>query len=101
MNAKTYENIPGFAKTGQELHNFGEKQNSFNAQLLAQVEALTAQLAAAEEHIARLEAEQEKNIQRFGRCAAELDQMQKEIDRLKLTAKLNSNAIDRMAKENH
>ncbi len=98
MKTQTYEEIHGIGKTGQTLRKFGEQQNELNAQLTAQVETLTNQLEKAMQRIAQLEAEQEKNIARFGRCAAELDEMQKELDRLRLTTKLNTNAIDRIAK---
>ena len=43
--------------------------------------------------------EQSMNIKRFGRCAAALDEIDKEIDQLRLKTQLNSNAIDRMVKK--
>lgn len=117
MNAKTYQNAAGIAKTGQSLREFGERQNALNAgvqeeltYLRKQNQALSGQLSAALERIAALEKalervtaleqEQVMNIRRFGRCAADLDVVEKEIDRLKLTSKLNSNAIDRLTKKN-
>ncbi|MBE6850166.1 MAG: hypothetical protein E7504_00275 [Ruminococcus sp.] len=98
MKTETYAEKSGIGKTGQALKQFGEQQNALNAQLAAQVEMLEKQLEEAMQCIAQLKAEQEKNITRFGRCAAELDEVQKELDRLRLTTKLNTNAIDRMAK---
>ncbi len=98
MKTETYAEKSGIGKTGQALKQFGENQNALNAQLAEQIVQLSKQLEDAMQRIAQLEAEQEKNITRFGRCAAELDEMQKELDRLRLTTKLNTNAIDRMAK---
>ncbi len=99
MRTATYEGTQGFGKTGKALESFGEKQNVLNAKLLERLEETEAQLKAALERIAALEAEQERNIQRFGRCAAELDAMQKELDRLRLTTKLNSNTVERLVKQ--
>lgn len=98
MKTETYKDMHGIGKTGQALKQFGTQQNELNAQLASCVETLTNQLEKAMERIAQLEAEQEKNITRFGRCAAELDELQKELDRMRLTTKLNTNAIDRLAK---
>lgn len=112
MEPKTYEGKPGLGKG--ELHAFGERQNALNEGLCREIERLSGELeeahrreakmeerlAAAEEAIAALKSEQEKNILRFGRCAAALDEAEKKIDRLSLTCRLNSNAIDRMVKKN-
>ncbi len=113
MKTKTYGASSGLGKTGQTLREFGERQNALNAQLASQVQTLTTQvellagqlgdalekIAGLEQQVAALQAEQERNIKRFGRCAAELDAAEKEISRLKLTAKLNTNAIDRLSKK--
>ncbi len=99
MKTETYAEKSGIGKTAQTLKQFGENQNALNAQLAEQIVQLAKQLEDAMQRIAKLEAEQEKNITRFGRCAAELDEVQKELDRLRLATKLNTNAIDRMAKK--
>lgn len=119
MNYKTYTAQESLAKLPQTLREFGERQNRFNAELQkenaslsGQVEVLSAQLgellerfaaleSALEEsnrRITELEGEQALNIKRFHRCAEDLDKAEHETERLKLTAKLNSNAIDRLMK---
>lgn len=99
MKTATYGGTQGFGKTGKALEIFGENQNALNAKLLERLEETEARLQTALERIAALEEEQERNIKRFGRCAAELDAMQKELDRLRLTAKLNSNTVERLVKQ--
>lgn len=96
MQIKTYEEVPGFGKTGQTLRQFGEQQNEVNAQLQEALQAMAKQLEQALRRIAELEAEQERHIQRFGRCAAELDAMEKELNKLRLTSKLHDNTINRL-----
>lgn len=98
MKTDTYKENSGFGKTGQNLKEFGEKQNAMNAQLTEKLELLTHQLGEALDRIAELEAQQEKNQKRFVRCAEEISELKKEVDRLRLTAKLNTNSIDRLAK---
>lgn len=120
MNTRTYQTEAGLGKTSQAVREFGERQNALNTKLLEKIrslearnQALTRQLDEASmritelevtteavlERLAALEQEQALNIRRFGRCAADLDTVEKEVDRLKLTAKLNSNAIDRLSKK--
>ena len=112
MITKTYEPGSGIGKTGQTLREFGERQNVMNQKLNEQYEALhmrcevlaehlgeaLARIAALEAALAALQKEQELNIRRFSRCAADLDRAEAEIDRLRLTSKLNTNAIDRLTK---
>ncbi|MBQ9110207.1 MAG: hypothetical protein IJY06_02415 [Oscillospiraceae bacterium] len=100
MKTDTYKEISGFGKTGQNLREFGESQNAMNAQLSEKLELLTNQLGQALERIAELELEQHGNMQRFAAYEAEIADLRKEVDRLRLTAKLNSNTIDRLAKQN-
>ena len=115
MNAKTYRPQSGLNKLPQTLREFGERQNQLNAELRRENESLRNQLEVLagqlgetlermqmlEETAARvkaLEAEQERNIKRFHRCAEDLDKIEKEVGRLKLSNKLNTNAIDRLTK---
>jgi len=98
MKTETYKEIAGFGKTGQNLKEFGEKQNAMNAQLTEKLELMTRQLGEALDRIAALEAEQAKNQRRFVRCAEEINELKKEVDRLRLTSKLNTSSIDRLAK---
>lgn len=100
MNTDTYKEMSGFGKTGQNLREFGESQNAMNAQLSEKLELLTKQLGQALDRIAELELEQRGNLQRLSACDAEIADLKKEVDRLRLTAKLNSNTIDRLAKQN-
>ncbi|MEE5993176.1 MAG: hypothetical protein V3G42_08040 [Oscillospiraceae bacterium] len=118
--AIVYEPVSGIGKSGQALQNFGDKQNALNKELLHRLDALERENAELKKKIADIETrlslmestfvalqecideqkkEQELNIKRFGRCAAALDEMDSEIDQLRLKTQLNSNAIDRMVKK--
>ncbi len=116
MNVKTYIGQGGISHLPQTLREFGERQNKLNAELRRENESLTHQievlaghlgealdrikaLEAEIERITALENEQETNIKRFHRCAVDLDKVEREVERLKLTAKLNTNAIDRLTKD--
>lgn len=96
------------------LHNFGVRQNAFNQsadrrirelesenlQLRAEVRVLQQQLEElsqiAKRQKDRLRQEENRNREIFGRVAAQMDKMQAEINRLRLSTQLNSNAIDRL-----
>lgn len=82
----------GVFKTSKRLEQFGEKQNEFNKLIL---EALTEM----KERINKLEEEQKLNVERFKKCAAELQSYKGELDRIRLDTQLNSNAIDRILKD--
>ena len=121
MNAKTYESVQGIGKTAQELEAFGTAQNQLNADILKelrimqlQTNMLTHHLKEAQEEIAKLKEEQVKYILQLKQYQAEaaslrhqldakdnytieVETLRQEIDRLKLTAKLNSNAIARLS----
>ena len=123
MQAKTYESVQGLGKTGQVLESFGNAQNQLNADILKemrimqlQTNMLTHHLKEAQEEIAKLKEEQVKYILKLNQCKAELDSskhqletkdsfqaevaaLRQEVDRLKLTAKLNSNAIARLSNQ--
>ncbi len=99
MNTKSYEEQSGFGKTGQTLRQFGERQNDVNARLNEQMELLAKQLGEAMQRIADLEAAQRSADETIAQQAAAIAEMQKDIDRLRLTTKLNSNALDRLAKQ--
>ena len=120
MNAKTYESVQGIGKTGQTLESFGEAQNQLNAELMKemrvlqlQTNMLLRQMIEAQTEITKLKEEQVKYILKLSKCEAELESMKQasaklsryeseldalrqEVDRLKLTARLNSNAIERL-----
>lgn len=96
------------------LHNFGVRQNAFNQsadrrirelesenlQLRAEVRTLlqkTEELSQiTKRQKDRLRQEENRNREIFGRVAAQMDKMQAEINRLRLSTQLNSNAIDRL-----
>ena len=123
MNAKTYESVQGIGKTGQTLESFGEAQNQLNAEMLKelrviqlQTNMLLRQMLEAQTVITKLKEEQVKYILKLSKCEAELESLRQnaaklsryeaeienlhqEVDRLKLTARLNTNAIDRMTRK--
>ncbi len=123
MNAKTYESVQGIGKTGQELENFGSAQNQLNAEILKelrimqlQTNMLTHHLKEAQDEIAQLKEEQVKYILKLNKYKAEADSLRhqleskdsfqsevealrQEVARLKLTAKLNTNAIERLSRK--
>lgn len=81
----------------RQIHVFGMRQNQINRGTAARLRALEIQNRTLEIKIQRLEEEleglaaREKKI--LGRVAAEMDTMQAEINRLRLSTQLNSNAL--------
>ena len=124
MNSKTYESVQGIGKTGQTLETFGEAQNQLNAEILKELRIiqlqnnmLMRQMSEANAEIAKLKEDQTKYILKLakseaeitslregtktaGQYQAEINALKKEIDRLKLTARLNANAIERLSHQN-
>lgn len=89
---KTYtEGKAGAFKAGAKLEEFGKNQNHANEMLALNVNDLIKRVCAIEDRNVKYE----KN---FKMIADELTAFKNEIDRLKLTAKLNSNAVDRLTK---
>lgn len=88
---KTYssEDNKGAFKTSARLEAFGEKQNNVNELLAANVNDLIKRVCALEE-------QQIRNNEIMKKVANELASLRAEIDRLKLTAKLNTGAIKRL-----
>lgn len=86
----------------RQIHTFGLRQNQINRGTAARLRALEIQNRTLEIMIQRLEEQiealmvKEKKI--LGRVAAEMDTMQAEINRLRLSTQLNSNALDRILK---
>ena len=108
MNAKTYEPMQE-----QALEKFGEEQNLLNESLLKRIRVLefqysllSRQMLEVQTEITKLKETQVKIILKLSRCEAELESfkhddnlnLKQELDRLKLTAKLNANAIERLLK---
>lgn len=99
------------------MHNFGVRQNAFNQsadqriralesenlQLRAQIRTLMQQTEElsqiAKRQKERLRQEEQRNREIFGRVAAMLDRMRNDLDRVRLSTQLNSNAIDRLMLE--
>lgn len=88
MNAYSGENKGAF-KTASRLDAFGKKQNSANELLAANINELI-------KRVCLLEDQQVRHNEIMKKLASELSAFKSEIDRLKLTAKLNTNAIDRL-----
>ena len=86
----------------RQIHVFGLRQNQINLGTAARLRALEIQNRTLEIKIQRLEEELEtlsvKEKKILGRVAAEMDAMQAEINRLRLSTQLNSNALDRILK---
>lgn len=122
LNSKTYESVQGIGKTGQSLDTFGEAQNQFNADVLKELRImqlqnnmLLRQMTEAHAEIAKLKEDNVRYTLKLSKCQAELESLKqgvktadkyqeelnglkKEIDRLKLTARLNTNAIERLTR---
>ena len=84
------------------LHTFGLRQNQVNRGTAARLRALEIRNRALEIQTERLEKEleayQEREKSILGRVAAEMDKMEAEINRLRLSVKLNSNALERLVR---
>lgn len=76
-------------KTAEKLTAFGEKQNDVN-------EALASNINSLIERVCALEDQQEKNAAIMKKIAEELTAFKRELDRVRLTEKLNSGAIERL-----
>ncbi|MBR4628538.1 MAG: hypothetical protein IKO47_12755 [Ruminococcus sp.] len=77
-------------KAAAKLTDFGEKQNEANELLAAAIEALGARIGALEE-------KQVQNEEIMRKIAAELSAFKKELDRVRLSEKLNSGTIERLS----
>lgn len=89
MKVYSEEDGKGVFKTSSRLEKLGEKQNDVNELLAANINELIKRVCA-------LEDEKIKQNEIMKKLASELASLKAEVDRLKLTAKLNTNAIDRM-----
>ena len=75
----------------EKLTEFGEKQNEVNEALAGNINSLIKRVCA-------LEDKQEKNTEIMKKIATELAAFKRELDRVRLTEKLNSGAIERLSK---
>jgi hypothetical protein len=100
----------------RQIHVFGMRQNQINRGTAARLRALeesrhfgrsaramhvspstlSRQIQRLEEELEGLAAREKKIL---GRVAAEMDTMQAEINRLRLSTQLNSNALDRILRQ--
>lgn len=76
-------------RTSVRLNSFGNNQNTANELLAANINDLI-------KRVCLLEDQQVRNNEIMKKIASELAAFKSEVDRLKLTAKLNTNAIDRL-----
>lgn len=77
-------------KAAEKLTEFGEKQNDVNEALAGNINSLIKRVCA-------LEDKQEKNTEIMKKIAGELAAFKRELDRVRLTEKLNSGAIERLS----
>lgn len=77
-------------KSAEKLTEFGERQNDVNEALASNINSLIKRVCA-------LEDKQEKNTAVFKKIAGELASFKRELDRVRLTEKLNSGAIERLS----
>ncbi|MDE7365015.1 MAG: hypothetical protein K2N27_09085 [Ruminococcus sp.] len=80
-----------FFKAGDKLTEFGERQNEANEALALNVNDLIKRVCALEE-------KQLKNEEIMRKVATELSALKKELDRVRLSDKLNTSAIARLDK---
>ncbi|MBR3421081.1 MAG: hypothetical protein IKG98_03340 [Ruminococcus sp.] len=79
----------GVFKSGEKLTDFGEKQNAANEALAANINDLIVRVCALEE-------KQLHNTEVMKKLAEELAAFKKELDRLRLSDKLNTSAVERL-----
>ena len=79
----------GVFKSGEKLTDFGEKQNAANEALAANINDLIVRVCA-------LEDKQVQNAEVMRKLAEELAAFKKELDRLRLSDKLNTSAVERL-----
>lgn len=89
------------------VHKFGERQNAYNRNMETRMQAVQSVCRRFQGEINNLQEENEslraelsieknRNRDLFDRMATEIKKMQNEINRLRLSCQLNSNAADRM-----
>lgn len=86
---KSYNGEKGLFRNSSAIEKFGESQNAVNELLAANINELI-------KRICTLEDQQVRNNDIMKKMANEIASLKNEVDRLKLTAKLNTNAIARM-----
>ena len=92
-------------KAGEKLTDFGEKQNIANEAMALNINDLIKRVCLLEdrhlenqEQFQKLEAKYLKTTEAMMKMANELNELKKELDRVRLSEKLNSSAIERLDK---
>lgn len=88
----------GVFKAGEKLTEFGEKQNIANEALAFNVNDLIKRVCALEDKQLENEKIMHRNEEVMRKIATELSAVKKELDRLRLSDKLNTSAIARLDK---
>ncbi|MCM1132405.1 MAG: hypothetical protein NC340_02935 [Ruminococcus flavefaciens] len=86
----------GVFKAGEKLAEFGEKQNSANEALALNINDLIKRVCALEDKQLEHESAIRKDEEVIRKIATELSAFKKELDRVRLSDKLNSSAIERL-----
>lgn len=86
----------GVFKAGEKLAEFGENQNTANEALAWNVNDLIKRVCALEDKQLENENIMHKNEEIMRKIAVELSAVKKELDRVRLSDKLNSGAIERL-----
>lgn len=81
----------GIFNAGEKITGFGEKQNAANEVLAANINDLIKRVCALEE-------KEQKHEEILKKIAVELTTFRKELDRLRLSDKLNTGTIERLNK---
>ncbi len=107
---KTYSGEQsGFLKTGASLEEFGKKQNSANEALAANINELLKRVTAVETEqirqiesmnlrISELERRELEHREILKKIATELNAAKRTLDRVRLSDKLNTSAVERISK---
>lgn len=107
---ETYsEELSGLSRNPSMIlvHKFGERQNAYNRNMESRMQAVQSVCRRFQGEINRLQEENEqlraelnietnRNRELFEMMAAEIKKMQNEINKIRLTSKLNTNAIDKL-----
>ncbi len=93
MNTYSGDKVGTF-KAAAKLAEFGERQNEANLVLAANVNDLIKRVCA-------LEDKKSEDEEKFRLIAEEINSFKKELDRLRLSDKLNTAAVERLSRAEH
>lgn len=100
----------GTLKAAEKLMEFGDKQNLANEALAANINDLIKRVCALEdsnevlvanvndlkERVALLEEKEKRSNENVKKISTDLNAFKRELDRVRLTSKLNSSSIERL-----